>query len=160
MRPELMNGKYYEYRCKYTDAYRNEKVSVRPVKEAIRTASDTETDLYLTEYKDGVLISVEVLVGNEDQLDYPRREGNTYYEELPEEMKRRYMMLSRLKSDCDYVLGNGGKGAVRYLRNGNISDHISEMKEYWNSFEENEKPEWLSLDEIEDYDRKMTALCG
>lgn len=70
----------------------------------------------------------------------------------PGDTKFNYMLLSRLQMDCDYFLGNGN----RYEKNlwaGNVNDHIEMMKKIWNGFEE--KPEWLSMEQIEDYERKM-----
>lgn len=68
--------------------------------------------------------------------------------------KFNYMMLSRLKMDCDYYLGNGGKN-TRYLWADNEKDHINEMKRLYNSFSEEKKPEWLTWDDILDYESKM-----
>jgi len=74
------------------------------------------------------------------------------WEFTPGDTKFNYMLLSRLQTDCDYFLGNGN----RYEKNlwaGNVDDHIEMMKKIWNGFEE--KPEWLSMEQIEDYERKM-----
>jgi hypothetical protein len=65
-----------------------------------------------------------------------------------------YQMLSRLQSDCDYFLGYGN-GYINNLHFKNIEEHISEMKKLWNNFDE--KPEWLSYDEIENYENKMIS---
>lgn len=63
-----------------------------------------------------------------------------------------YMMLSRLQSDCEYFLNYGGR-SERHLREGNVDAHIKEMKRLWNMLEV--KPEWLSMEQIEDYEKKM-----
>ncbi|MEX2785400.1 LPD11 domain-containing protein [Streptococcus sp. H49] len=73
---------------------------------------------------------------------------------MMEDIRNRYAMLDRLRSDCDYFLGNGHRD-VSKLANGDILTHISEMKRYWLSFEENEKPEWLTWEEILAYEYKM-----
>lgn len=62
------------------------------------------------------------------------------------------MLLSRLKQDCEYFLGHGN-GSQRVLWAGNISDQIEKMKELWEQLPE--KPEWLSYEQIEDYEEKM-----
>ena len=156
MTAELMNGIYYEYVGRYMDTYDIKKVDV-PEKEARLEACNTEKDLYLTTYKDGVLENVSVLVGNKDMLDYPRTIGNTYYEELPGYMKLRYALLSRLQMDCNYVLSSG-KGALKYLEDGSVEKHIAEMKRRWNEFDEDEKPEWLTMKQIEEYEGKLLAM--
>lgn len=71
------------------------------------------------------------------------------------EEKFNYMMLSRLKQDCDYYLGNGNRNP-KHLWGDNEEDHINEMKKLHNSFDENKKPEWLTMDDILAYEDKMT----
>lgn len=65
-----------------------------------------------------------------------------------------YMMLGRLQSDVEYFLGNGS-GSERVLYYGNVKEHIQAMKDLWNKLPEDGKPEWLSYEEIEDYEKKM-----
>lgn len=69
--------------------------------------------------------------------------------------KHNYMMLSRLKSDCEYFLGFGN-GSERQLHQGNVEDQIKMMKELWNNLPV--KPEWLTMDEINDYETKMLQM--
>lgn len=66
--------------------------------------------------------------------------------------KHKYMMLGRLQSDCDYFLGNG-KGSEKVLYYDSIEEHISEMKKLWNELDV--KPEWLSMEDINEYEEKM-----
>ncbi len=66
-----------------------------------------------------------------------------------------YMMLSRLKQDCDYYLGNGNQ-AIKHLWGNTVQEHIHEMKRIWNSLATDEKPEWLTMQDIESYEGKMT----
>lgn len=68
-----------------------------------------------------------------------------------------YMMLDRLKTDCDYFLGNGN-GCLKDLYYKDIDRHIEEMKKIYNSFLEEEKPEWLSMEDIDNYKEKMEEL--
>lgn len=65
-----------------------------------------------------------------------------------------YMLLSRLKSDCDYFLGFGGR-SERNLWAGNVQEQIEKMKELWHSVEA--KPEWMTLEQINEYEAQMTA---
>lgn len=69
----------------------------------------------------------------------------------------RYMMLSRMKQDCDYYLGNGNR-STNHLWAGNEVDQIANMKAIWDTFEPDDKPEWLTLDELIDYSRKMGVV--
>lgn len=63
-----------------------------------------------------------------------------------------YQMLSRLESDCKYFLGNGN-GVEKYLWTLTVDNQISAMKEIYNKLEE--KPEWLSLEQINNYKKQM-----
>ncbi|MBI9013812.1 MAG: hypothetical protein JEZ08_16380 [Clostridiales bacterium] len=66
-----------------------------------------------------------------------------------------YMILSRLQSDCDYYLGYGNRSEKR-LYNGNVEEHIQQMKDLYNSFSTDEKPDWLTIDKIMKYEELMT----
>lgn len=70
--------------------------------------------------------------------------------------KHTYMLLSRLKSDCEYYLGYGNR-CEKHLWAGNVKDQITKMKELWNELPE--KPEWLSYDDIEEYEKQMSKTC-
>ena len=77
--------------------------------------------------------------------------------ESPAEMnnpdaKYNYMMLSRLQADCDYFLNHGGRN-IKYLWAGNVSDQIQKMKDIYHKLDE--KPEWISMDDIEEYEKQM-----
>jgi hypothetical protein len=68
----------------------------------------------------------------------------------------RYRMLSRLQSDCEYFLG-AGNGFEKHLWAGNVDDQIELMKKLYNSFPESEKPEWITMNQIDNYENKMKA---
>ena len=70
--------------------------------------------------------------------------------------KYRYMLLSRMEMDCGYFLGNGNR-YVGHLLGENVEDHIAEMKMLWDSFKPCEKPEWLTMEEIESLEKRMKA---
>jgi hypothetical protein len=74
---------------------------------------------------------------------------------LQTEDKFRYMLLSRMKSDCDYYLGYGNRNA-KHLWAEDEAEQILVMKLIWNSFSFDDKPEWLLWDEILDYEINMT----
>jgi hypothetical protein len=63
-----------------------------------------------------------------------------------------YMMLGRLQSDNDYYLGYGNRNPKR-LWAGSVDAQIAEMKRLWNLLEV--KPEWLTMEQIEDYEKQM-----
>lgn len=68
------------------------------------------------------------------------------------EFRRR--LLGRMKADCEYYFGYGNHCA-KHLWAGNEKDQIRAMRALWNSFSPKEKPEWLTLEQIEVYEKKF-----
>lgn len=75
---------------------------------------------------------------------------------VPEEnpFKFEYMLLDRYRMDVLYFLGNGNRNE-RQLYQENIDEHILKMKELYHIFPLDRKPEWLSLEDIEQFERQM-----
>lgn len=68
-----------------------------------------------------------------------------------------YQLLDRLRSDCDYFLGNGNR-LDKYLWAGDRYDHIKLMMELYNYLSVKfERPEWISWNDIYKYSLK---ICG
>ena len=63
-----------------------------------------------------------------------------------------YQLLSRLKADCDYFLGAGGR-AEKHLWAGNVREQIAKMRELYDALPE--KPEWLTMEDIDRYAQRM-----
>lgn len=72
------------------------------------------------------------------------------------EARFRYMMLDRMRQDCEYYLNYGNRNP-KSLWALNEQDQIDNMKALWNTFPEEDTPEWLTWEEILEYERKM---CG
>lgn len=71
----------------------------------------------------------------------------------------RYRLLSRLKSDCDYFLGNNGRNRQnKHLWAGSVEEQIVQMRKLYNSLED--KPEWLTEDDIDHYEERMTEALA
>ena len=68
--------------------------------------------------------------------------------------KFRYMMLSRMKQDCDYYLRIKA-GSPYILWAGSAKAQIENMKAIWNTFSPEDKPEWLTWDDLKEYAIKM-----
>ena len=73
---------------------------------------------------------------------------------LNRDSKFRYMLLSRLQVDCDYFLGNGNRHE-KHLWAGDVEEHITAMRMLWNSFPADKKPQWISIEDIEKYEKEM-----
>ena len=63
-----------------------------------------------------------------------------------------YQLLSRLKSDCDYFLGAGGR-SEKHLWAGNVRDQIAKMRELYADLPE--KPDWITTEDIDNYAQRM-----
>lgn len=66
----------------------------------------------------------------------------------------RYMLLDRMRIECEYFLGYGHR-CEKHLWALNATDQIGYMKTLWESFPEDGKPEWLTMEQILDYEKKM-----
>ncbi|WP_072526581.1 LPD11 domain-containing protein, partial [Mycobacterium tuberculosis] len=60
----------------------------------------------------------------------------------------------RWRQDCDYYLGNGGRSS-NVLWSKDEKQHIQNMKDLHNTFDEKDKPEWLTWEQILEYEIKM-----
>lgn len=68
--------------------------------------------------------------------------------------KYKYMLLDRLRTDCEYFLGNGNRN-VSQLWGGSVGTHIDSMLLLYDSFPEEDRPEWLTREQIKDYSERM-----
>jgi len=72
----------------------------------------------------------------------------------------RYMMLGRFKADCD---GYIDPLDCRYQWTERLwardeKNHIQNMKDLYNTFSEDKKPQWLTWDQILEYERQMLTI--
>ena len=65
-----------------------------------------------------------------------------------------YVLLDRLRADCDYFLGAGGR-SEKHLWAGNVHAQIKKMRELYDALLE--KPEWLTTEAIDRYAAQMAA---
>lgn len=65
-----------------------------------------------------------------------------------------YQLLARLVQDCDYYLGFGGR-AKKHLWAGDEAEQIQKMKELYDGFQE--KPQWITLEDIARYEAEMVS---
>lgn len=84
---------------------------------------------------------------------YQNCKVNLIFEEKPasEQGRFKYMMLDRLRLDCSAHLG------VSNRKIEDVKGHIAEMKKLWNSLLV--KPEWLSYEEILNYEKLMLVAA-
>ena len=66
----------------------------------------------------------------------------------------RYSLLSRMQSDCEYFLGHGNR-SVKHLWGLTIDAHIRYMKILYLVLPISLKPEWLTMNDILNYEIRM-----
>lgn len=64
-----------------------------------------------------------------------------------------YMLLDRLRTDCEYYLGHGQR-SEKYLWAGSVDAQIQKMQELYDQLPQ--KPKWLTEQDIQNYARQMT----
>ncbi|NRD80856.1 hypothetical protein HPT25_26365 [Bacillus sp. BRMEA1] len=94
----------------------------------------------------------------EGEPDFPIKSELEIHFKVTEKQTNRedrfnYMLLDRLRMDCEYFLGNGNRN-VKHLWANNEKDHIGKMKDLYNSFDE--KPEWLTYEQILHYEKLIS----
>jgi hypothetical protein len=92
-------------------------------------------------------------------LDYEQTEKNMESHEdaiklTDDEAKFSYQLLARLQQDCDYYLGHGNR-AKKHLWAGDEAEQIQKMKDVYASLPE--KPEWITLERIQQYEAQMVT---
>ena len=82
------------------------------------------------------------------------REDNFFTEQEKSvlEQNRNYLILDRLRADCEYFLGAGNR-AEKHLWAGSVYAQIVKMREMYGALPQ--KPEWLTKEMIDDYADRM-----
>lgn len=73
---------------------------------------------------------------------------------LERDERFRYLLLNRMREDCEYYLGHGHRDCD-CLWAGDEHEQIELMKKMWDSFPEDGKPEWLTMEKILSYEERM-----
>ena len=136
----------------------------RNIRIAIKKVLDKDHNIFTD---DSIYDVVEVLTGISDIDKMPKEllnrirnivEKDRYRKVKKEDKNDRkefnYMLLDRLKQDCEYFLGNGN-GNADTLWAKDIDEQIAKMKELYNSFTDDQKPEWITMEDIDNYEKKM-----
>lgn len=137
------------------------------IRKAVKKVLDKDRNVFTD---DSIYDVVEVLTGISDIDKMPKEllnrirnivEKDRYRKVKKEDKNDRkefnYMLLDRLRNDCEYFL-NYGNGYESNLWAGDIDSQISKMKKLYNSFADDEKPEWITIEDINNYEKKMKEL--
>lgn len=66
-----------------------------------------------------------------------------------------YSFLGRLQCDCEYYLNFGNRNAKHCLWFEDEQEHVNAMKEIYNNFPDDKKPQWISYERILEYEKQM-----
>ena len=134
-----MDGNLYRYSkgYYYVDCHNEPKNDGISVVYRLSPATDSEGE-------PDKMIECHIVITN------PRSER----EEREKAFKFDYMMLSRMQMDCKYY-----KNADHYnhAHCQTAKEMIESMKERWNKFPDDLKPEWITWEEILEYEKKFCA---
>ena len=97
----------------------------------------------------------DVIIDNTIQCYITPKTEESKLQENNTNLEYNYMLLDRLKQDCEYFLGNGNGNAEHSLWAKDIDEQIAKMKELYNSFTDDQKPEWITMEDIDNYEKKM-----
>lgn len=87
--------------------------------------------------------------------------ARTYIPTPSEPYATQYRMLSRMKGDFDYVLGEGGIGALRQIWDSDgPGSQIAYMRRLLAEIPEEYAPEWISAADIDNYEQRINALVA
>ena len=92
---------------------------------------------------------------SQDVADFIEREylvEEPVAETVPYNYENEYRLLGRLKADCEYFLGAGGR-AEKHLWAGNVREQIAKMRELYAALPD--EPEWLTMEDIDRYAQRM-----
>lgn len=138
------------------------------IRKAVKKVLDKDCNVFTD---DSIYDVAEVLIGISDIDKMPENLLNQIRNVVEKDRQRKtkkenknnknlefnYMLLDRLRNDCEYFLGYGN-GYEPHLWTGNIDSQIAKMKELYNSFADDKKPEWITMDDINNYEKKMKEL--
>lgn len=90
---------------------------------------------------------------------------------LDHDIKFRYQLLDRMRQDAGYCIRlirndkeENRKGDYTFLLNNHLwggqEDHFKTMIDIWNSFSEEEKPEWYSLQQLNHDKAELEEISG
>lgn len=132
--------------------------SPKGVKEDVVAFDETSNGMYVSIVSGRKIPyqSIKEVINSEIIKDKSNLSKKTIVRKNDKEVnKHNYMMLGRLIRDNEYFLGNGNR-SEKHLWAGDVESQISEMKKLWNELPKNSKPDWLSMNDILDYEKKMS----
>lgn len=95
--------------------------------------------------------------GHEAKPQYSTVKEDESVDASSNRMEFNYQLLGRLQADCEYFL-HAGSGSERHLWAGSVADQIAKMKELYNSFPADKKPQYITPSDIIHYENEMSSM--
>lgn len=122
-------------------------------KTTVNRNNEKKMDMYTTKAVETMDEKTSEELAAELEVKKVAKEKETKQWILTLDKSSRYQLLTGMKADCDYYL-NGHNNAV-HLWAEDETQHIECMLLLWNSFDDRDKPRWLSKEQIIEYGEKM-----
>lgn len=155
-KPESKNAKMPEKTAKKVVKEELEPETEKSIEDQIADLQDylDNTPEIAEDEKEAIQAEIDGLISQLGEKDLELNESIDVDKYVNKDKEFKYKLLSRLQSDCDYFLGAGNR-VEKHLWANNVEDQIALMKALYNSFSEEDKPEWITLDKIEEYEKEM-----
>lgn len=155
-KPESKNAKMPEKTAKKVVKEELEPETEKSIEDQIADLQDylDNTPEIAEDEKEAIQAEIDDLISQLGEKDLELNESIDVDKYVNKDKEFKYKLLSRLQSDCDYFLGAGNR-AEKHLWANNVEDQIALMKALYNSFSEEDRPEWITLDKIEEYEKEM-----
>lgn len=155
-KPESKNAKMPEKTAKKVVKEELEPETEKSIEDQIADLQDylDNTPEIAEDEKEAIQAEIDGLISQLGEKDLELNESIDVDKYVNKDKEFKYKLLSRLQSDCDYFLGAGNR-AEKHLWANNVKDQITLMKALYNSFSEEDRPEWITLDKIEEYEKEM-----
>lgn len=131
--------------------------------------SDSQSDYYDVNFwshydisKEAVERSIKITRAPEKSTELTPKDigfNNEEFEQenvIGKESSFRYKLLSRMQQDCEYYLGNGNRNP-KHLWALEEVEHIKNMISLYNSFSFEDKPEWLTIEQLDNFSKELTG---
>lgn len=155
-KPESKNAKMPEKTAKKIVKEELEPEAEKSIEDRIADLQDylNNTPEIAEDEKEAIQVEIDDLISQLGEKDLELNESIDIDKYVNKDKEFRYKLLSRLQSDCDYFLGAGNR-VEKHLWANSVEDQIALMKALYNSFSAEDKPEWITLDKIEEYEKEM-----
>lgn len=124
------------------------------------TVSEEVTETELKEPVEETIENNDDIVQNDNIIKTELNSTEPKQEVEEKDYSYDYSLLDRLRVDCNYVINHKVKRPGNILWGETIEHHIETMKELYNSFPDDKKPQWISIDDIDNFEKTMLSIAN